>query len=141
LITMGIGGIIILPIVKAVWRISEETYIFLFDFSWALGALSALSYSIIALKGILRDSLAGKNIIMFRLLCLSICLSFHYLNENQIISYWTTWGIVDNTSGFFWWIGYYDEIHNSMDNNKYWWIIRRIFNFRRFYKSKTWKFE
>jgi len=64
-IVMGAGGVIILPLINAIYAFSKENYDRIFDIIWMIGAVIALLYSLFVLKEFLKKSVAEKILYCF----------------------------------------------------------------------------
>ncbi len=64
-IIMGAGGIILLPMAHAIFNFTVKQYQLFFDTAWYVGAILSLFYSIIVLRGYLRQGLAEKILYCF----------------------------------------------------------------------------
>lgn len=67
-IVMGVGGVILLPMAKAIFDFSDDLNKRLFDIAWIAGALTSLLYTIIVLRSFLTQGLTQKAMYVFLVL-------------------------------------------------------------------------
>lgn len=64
-IVMGIGGVIVLPIVNVYFEFGKENYNRIFGVVWMLGAVTALLYSLVVLKDFTKESVPEQIVYYF----------------------------------------------------------------------------